>query len=130
MERREFLTNLAPASACALAATAPGTAADDPRAGDQAQKKQGVKITVLKRGFEKEFVDRLKTGPKGPCTRFTDGQEFTVTSQWAMPEKFCEWAYADIRVYIPMVLGTGNPIAVCCTDGFRPVFFKVERVEL
>jgi uncharacterized repeat protein (TIGR04076 family) len=130
MERREFLTNLAPASACALAASTLGAAESDASVGDQAQKKQGVKISVLKRGFEKEFVDQLKTGPKGPCTRFADGQEYTVTSQWSMPEKFCEWAWADIRVYIPMVLGTGNPIAVCCTDGFRPVFFKVERVEL
>ena len=47
-----------------------------------------------------------------------------------MPEKFCAWAYADIRTYIPMVLGQGSPIAVCCTDGFRPVFFKVERIDL
>jgi uncharacterized repeat protein (TIGR04076 family) len=46
-----------------------------------------------------------------------------------MPEKFCEWAWADIRTYIPMVLGQGNPIAVCCTDGFRPVFFKLERID-
>ncbi len=129
MERREFLTNLAPASACALAATV-GVAEGRPHAGDQAQKKYGLKIAVLKRGFEKEFVDQLKTGPKGPCTRLADGQEFTVTSQWSMPEKFCEWAWADIRTYIPMVLGTGNAIAVCCTDGFRPVFFKIERVEL
>ena len=99
-------------------------------AGEQAQKKYGVKITVLRRGFEKEFVEMLKTGPKGPCNRFSDGQEFTVTSQWAMPAKFCEWAYADIRAYIPMVLGQGNPIAVCCTDGFRPVYFKIERIDL
>lgn len=130
MERREFLTTIAATSACAMAATP--LAGDDhgPSADDQAQKKYGVKITVLKRGFEKEIVEMLKTGPKGPCTRFSDGQEFTVTSQWSMPEKFCEWAYADIRTYIPMVLGQGNPIAVCCTDGFRPVFFKVERIDL
>ena len=96
MERREFLTTLAATSGCALAA-ATLEGADDSASGDQAPKKYGVKITVLRRGFEKEFVEQLKTGPKGPCTRFTDGQEFTVTSQWAMPEKFCEWAYADIR---------------------------------
>jgi uncharacterized repeat protein (TIGR04076 family) len=97
---------------------------------EQTQKKYGVKITVLKRGFEKEIIDQLKTGTKSACTRFSDGQEFTVKSQWSMPEKFCEWAWADIRTYIPMVLGQGNRIAVCCTDGFRPVFFKIERIEL
>jgi len=129
MERREFLTTIAATSGCAMAASRIEGA--DNVASDQTQQsKYGVKITVLKRGFEKEFVEQLKTGPKGPCTRFSDGQEFTVTSQWAMPQKFCEWAYADIRAYIPMVIGQGNPIAVCCTDGFRPVYFKVERIEL
>lgn len=133
MERREFLNTVAAASTCALAASAhegaeKGSAADVQI--PQAQKKYGVKISVLKRGFEKEFVETLKTGPKGPCTRLSDGQEFTISSQWSMPEKFCEWAWADIRTYIPMVLGQGNPIAVCCTDGFRPVFFKLERIDL
>ena len=127
MERREFLTTMAATSACAIAAP---TAAGAKDAAGQAQKKYGVKISVLKRGFENEIVEKLKSGAKGPCTRFSDGQEFTVTSQWSMPEKFCEWAYADIRTYIPMVLGQGTPIAVCCTDGFRPVFFKIERIEL
>jgi uncharacterized repeat protein (TIGR04076 family) len=130
MERREFLNTIATASACAAAATTLEAAESESQTGGQATKKLGVKITVLRRAYEKDYVEKLKTGPKGPCTRFTDGQEFTVTSQWAMPEKFCEWAYADIRAYIPMVLGQGNPIAVCCTDGFRPVFFKIERVEL
>jgi uncharacterized repeat protein (TIGR04076 family) len=127
MERREFLTTLAATSGCAVAATAGEQSAG---AGAQAQKKYGVKITVLKRNYEKELIEQMKTGPKSACTRFKDGQEFTVSSQWAMPKDFCEWAYADIRAYIPMVLGQGNPIAVCCTDGYRPVFFKVERIEV
>ena len=130
MERREFLTTLAATSGCAVAASTLQGAEQGATSGEQAQKKYGVKITVLKRGFEKEFVDQLKTGPKGACTRLSDNQEFTVKSQWSMPEKFCEWAWADIRTYIPMVLGQGSPIAVCCTDGFRPVFFKVERIDL
>jgi uncharacterized repeat protein (TIGR04076 family) len=129
MERREFLTTIGATSACAVtASTLKG--ADEGGAWEQGEKKYGVKISVLKRGYEKEIVETLKAGTRGPCTRFSDGQEFTVTSQWAMPENFCAWAYADIRTYIPMVLGQGNPIAVCCTDGYRPVFFKVERIEL
>jgi hypothetical protein len=90
MERREFLTTVAAGSACAVS----GAAAD---AGAQETKKYGVKFTVLRRGYEKELVAEMKTGPKGPCTRFSDGQEFVIQSQWAMPEKFCEWAWADIR---------------------------------
>ena len=130
MERREFLTAVGATSACALTAPALRGAEKDDGAWEQGEQKYGVKITVLKRAYEKDIVEELKTGPKGPCTRFKDGQEFTVTSQWAMPENFCAWAYADIRTYIPMVLGQGNPIAVCCTDGYRPVFFKVERFEV
>jgi uncharacterized repeat protein (TIGR04076 family) len=130
MKRREFLTTVAATSACAMAASPFAGAENGSSADGQTQTKYGVKISVLKRGYEKEFVERLKTGPKGPCTRFSDGQEYTVTSQWSMPEKFCEWAWADIRTYIPMVLGQGNPMAVCCTDGFRPVFFKIERINL
>jgi uncharacterized repeat protein (TIGR04076 family) len=130
MERREFLTTLAATSGCALAASTLEGAEDGVKVDDQAQQKYGVKITVLRRSFEKEFVDQLKTGPKSSCTRLSDNQEFTVKSLWSVPEKFCEWAWADIRTYIPMVLGEGNPIAVCCTDGFRPVFFKIERIKL
>ncbi len=129
MERREFLNVIAAASAATVAASPLQGAEAQSAPGSQPQKKYGVKITVLRRGYEKEFVELLKTGPKGPCTRFSDGQEFTITSQWSMPAKFCEWAWADIRTYVPMVLGQGNPIAVCCTDGFRPVYFKLERVD-
>jgi len=130
MERREFLTTLAATSGCAMAASTLEGADQSAQTGAQPQAKYGVKITVLKRNYEKEFVDQLKTGPKSACTRLSDNQEFTVKSQWSPPEKFCEWAWADIRTYVPMVLGSGNPIAVCCTDGFRPVFFKLERIEL
>jgi uncharacterized repeat protein (TIGR04076 family) len=125
MERREFLAATASIPACALAASGA-----EGKQSTQAGPKYGVKITVLKRGFEKELIEKVGGGPKSPCTRFSDGQEFRVTSQWAMPEKFCEWAYADIRAYIPMVIGQGNPIVVCCTDGYRPVYFKVERIEI
>lgn len=130
MERREFLTTLTATSGCAMAASTLEAAGDQLNAGDRTQKKHGVKISVLKKGFEKELVDQLKAGPAVACTRFSEGQEFTVKSQWSMPEYFCEWAWADIRTYIPMVLGQGNSIAVCCTDGFRPVFFKIERIDL
>ncbi len=129
MQRREFLATVAASSGCVLAESRL-EASDQASASDQTEKKYGVRITVLKRELEKEIIDQLKTGPKSACTRFSDGQEFTVKSQWSMPEKFCEWAWADIRTYIPMVMGQGNRIAACCTDGFRPVFFKIERIEL
>ncbi len=124
MERRRFIA----ASACALAGL--GLAAGDAASSDtQAQKKVAVRLTVLKRGFEKEFADKFRNGQGAPCPRFKDGQEFTVASQWAMPQGFCEWAWGDIRTYIHDVFATGATTVGCCTDGFRPVFFKIERTE-
>ena len=49
---------------------------------------------------------------------------------WYPPEGFCDWAWADIRTYIGLVHAGGMEQTVaCCTDGFRPVFFKLERLS-
>jgi uncharacterized repeat protein (TIGR04076 family) len=129
MERRQFLTGTMAASACALAGIGlPAAAARKDEA--QAQKKYACKLTVLRRGFEKEYADRFRNGQGAPCPRFKDGQEFTITSQWALPAGFCEWAWGDIRTYIHDVFaGASGTTVACCTDGFRPVFFKIERVD-
>jgi uncharacterized repeat protein (TIGR04076 family) len=61
---------------------------------------------------------------------FTDGQEFVLESPWVAPEGFCQWAWADIRTYILLVWeGKFDHFIACCTDGLRPVFFKIERIE-
>jgi uncharacterized repeat protein (TIGR04076 family) len=54
-----------------------------------------------------------------------------------MPEGFCAWAWADIRADILTVIAGGSPpwlkqpgIQITgCTDWFRPVIFKMERME-
>ncbi len=54
------------------------------------------------------------------------------------PEGFgCEWAWDDIHKII-MILMTkgnfdtwikdGNTFIACCTDGIKPVVFKIERI--
>jgi len=127
MERRDFLAT----SACALAALGVPAAAASAADGNQAQpqKKYAVKLTVLKRGFEKQYADQFRNGQGGPCPKFKDGQELIVPSQWAMPAGMCEWAWGDVRTYIHDVFATGQTTVGCCTDGFRPVFFKIERVD-
>jgi uncharacterized repeat protein (TIGR04076 family) len=122
MERRDFLAT----SACALAGLGVPVVAGDQA---QGQKKYAVKLTVLKRGFEKQYADAFRNGQGGPCPKVRDGQEFTVSSQWALPAGLCEWAWGDIRTYIHDVFATGQSTVACCTDGFRPVFFKIERVD-
>jgi uncharacterized repeat protein (TIGR04076 family) len=51
------------------------------------------------------------------------------------PDGFCNWAYADIQKYL-VDLWLGGPTwkrrdqnFFSCTDGMRPVVFKVELLE-
>jgi uncharacterized repeat protein (TIGR04076 family) len=95
------------------------------------------KITVLKRTIHQDLVDEYLKEPMAQCEQFHDGQEFVVESPWSAPEGFCVWAWADIRKEIfAILLGANLPWAkpsnvaiACCTDGFRPVIFKVERID-
>ena len=99
-----------------------------------------VKITVVKKAFHQDLIDEYlhpdsKEQGFGICTAFEEGQEFVVGA--ACPEGFCGWAWADIQRDVMAVLfGNGfpwvtpeNTAITCCTDGFRPVTFKLERIE-
>ena len=97
------------------------------------------KITVLKRTVNQDLADEYldDTEGFGPCECFGDGQEFVVEHSFKMPENFCPWAWADIRKDIMTVATGGNwpginrrgTVIVGCTDWFRPVIFRVERME-
>ncbi len=94
-----------------------------------------VKITVLKRSHNQEYLEKYAESVWDPCERLQEGQEF-VASGGNMPTGFCSWAWADIQKYVMVLARGGNFIGVkpgtfvtCCTDGFRPVFFLVERIE-
>lgn len=96
-----------------------------------------VKITVLKRLALKDLIEVYKKSVEGPseCALFKDGQEFT-SKKLQMPEGFCSWAWADIQRDVAILALGGNfdwvkeeGVGVsCCTDGFRPVVFKLERI--
>ncbi len=94
------------------------------------------KITVVKRMANQDLIDQYGKGIVAPCDRFTDGQEFILDSS-NKPDGFCSWAWADIQRdatiirfggNIPYVKQPGTHI-VCCTDAFRPVAFKIERLD-
>jgi len=97
------------------------------------------RITVLKRSLRQDLVDEyLKVeGEVVLCERCVEGQEFVVEPSFEMPEGFCPWAWADIRSDVMVVFAGGNPpwikqpgtVITGCTDWFRPVIFKVERVQ-
>jgi len=98
-----------------------------------------VKITVLKR-FSKEQVFDGKP-PAGSedvisqCDAVEDGQSW-VSESIALPEGFCPWAFADIQRDIAHLalggdypwVGDSGKMYSACTDGFRPVVFKLERI--
>ena len=99
-----------------------------------------VRITVLKTLFHEDLADEYRRPDVhyGPCPFFTAGQEFTVNYLAERPEGFaCDWAWDDIHkiLFALMVGGSfgtwmNDPkvFITCCTDGVKPVIFKVERL--
>ena len=124
MKRRNFVT-ASLGSACALA----GTVVAGDTFGKNSDEEFTLKVTVLKRTLNKEWSKELRGFEGQKCDQFTDGQEFEVTSPWEPPAGFCPWAWADIRTFIHKVNDGGmKNFVTCCTDGYRPVFFKIERI--
>ena len=122
MQRRDFIGGAAVSSVCAMAPAAVAqTAASKP--------KKSCKITVMKKTIHQDLYKDVRGREGKVCGLFEEGQEFILTSPYKPPEGFCQWAWADIRQYILAAWnGSDYATVACCTDGFRPVFFKVERI--
>jgi uncharacterized repeat protein (TIGR04076 family) len=102
-----------------------------------------VKITVFKRVdpsviFDGDVPNRPGTDePYTICTAFEEGQVY-ISKDGAIPDGFCNWAWRDISKDVAILRFGGNfwknwmkpgEMLTCCTDGVRPVTFKLERVE-
>ena len=98
-----------------------------------------VKITVVKKVNNKDmFGDNPPVGFTAvpECNRLGVGQEF-ISDEGSCPPGFCAWAFADIQRDITNLRFGGNfpwikekgAMLSCCTDGIRPVIFKLERIE-
>ena len=98
------------------------------------------RITVLKRTINQDLIDEYLDDEYksiGPCEVFRDGQEFVIDDYSLVPEGFCASAWADIRKDILTVaMGANTPgmrqpgtVITSCTDWFRPVIFKVEKID-
>jgi len=101
-----------------------------------------VKITVVKTTLIDEFVDEVddpKYSPFKACSYMTEGQEFIFNGiDDDMPKGFCDSAWIDIYRYVMMIEYGAEPeprlknpksIYACCTEGLRPVVFKLEKIE-
>jgi uncharacterized repeat protein (TIGR04076 family) len=96
-----------------------------------------VRITVLKVETNPDLIEKYSVFGKEPykCNRFEEGQVF-VTKSGRVPEGFCSWAWADIQRDVEILaFGANYPstkekgtVIVCCTDAYRPVTFKLERI--
>ena len=99
-----------------------------------------VRITVIKRLNRDIILADTDVGCSsvGPpvCTAFEEGQTF-VTDYTNVPEGFCAGAWADLfRFVLALQSGADFPwmrepgkVLAACNDGFRPVIFRLERVE-
>lgn len=98
-----------------------------------------VKITVLRRFKPSEVFRKSPVthfGSLEACGTYKDGQEFTVDKDGKMPEGFCTSAWVSIYPSVRLLSFGGDfpwyeegGVAInCCTDGLRPVVFKLERI--
>ena len=105
-----------------------------------------VKITVVKKTFHSDLVNELTIDPDqwendsigenaNCCHAFNIGHEF-ISDGTHMPEGFPDPPWVDIQKYVFILGRGGNMLGVRkgtfvtnCSDGFRPVTFKLERIE-
>jgi uncharacterized repeat protein (TIGR04076 family) len=98
-----------------------------------------VKITVMKT-FSPEDVFghelKLPSGQKiNKCGLFNEGDEFIIESVMQQPEGFCGWAWRDLYKDLSVLFFGGNFAMgegiqyTSCTDGKKPVCFKLERMD-
>ncbi len=94
----------------------------------------GVRITVVRRLWHEDLIAESCDHVWPPCGKFEEGQAF-VSEGAEMPEGFCTWAWCDIQKYVMTLARGGNfrgvepgQYVTCCTDGFRPVLFRLERL--
>jgi len=106
---------------------------------DDLSQRHEVRITVLRRFAPSEVFAQSPVTPSSPlgaCEVFRDGQEFIVGQDMSMPKGFCGSAWITIYPNIRTLAFGGNlpwykekgVATPCCSDGLRPVVFKLERI--
>ena len=103
-----------------------------------------IKITVVKVMDMNEIYGAEELGvtpTMSPlCEFFRKGQEFILDFEQndpVLPRGFCPGAFMDIYRWIHALRFGANfhwikekgKVVVCCTDGLRPVVFRLERIE-
>ena len=99
------------------------------------------KISVLKTLYHEDLAQEYRRPDvsAGPCPFFEEGDEFVVDYLSERPTGFdCDWVWDDIHKVLMVLMLNGdfaawmkNPsnFITCCTDGIKPVIFRIERIE-
>jgi len=96
-----------------------------------------IKITVVAKLKPGDVFDELAAEDVDAVCEAVEMDKTYLSKDLKMPDGFCSWAWADIqRDVAHLALGgdfrwinkPGSMVS-CCTDGLRPVVFKLERVE-
>ena len=98
-----------------------------------------IKITVIKRFSPEDVFGHEYKTPNGEIVEkcsLKEGQEW-ISENGEMPEDFCGWAWVDLSRSIHVLRFGGNfkdwaedgIMYNACSDGVRPVCFKLERIE-
>jgi len=100
-----------------------------------------LKNSVIKKMHNTELAEAYRRDDihEGPCPYYTEGQEFIINHLGERPvDFFCDWAWNDLYKFIFSMMTGGefgnwmkdkNTFIACCTDGIKPVVFKLEKVE-
>jgi uncharacterized repeat protein (TIGR04076 family) len=99
------------------------------------------RITVLRRTLDlslvEEYIREDRREGHGLCEVFREGQEFIADLSTGVPHGFCPWAWDDLHQTLVALAADGgagtpyrdqNVVIACCTDGTRPVIFRVARI--
>jgi len=96
-----------------------------------------ARITVFKKAFHKDVIDEYLprlSGEAQVCPVFEEAQGFEVDSPFGVkPEGFCDWARTDIHKVVALKMMGADPTPgtefACCSDGLRPVTFRIRRID-
>jgi uncharacterized repeat protein (TIGR04076 family) len=99
-----------------------------------------VRITVIKKAFDQELIDKYTTGERAssmrPCS-MSVGDSFLVSQPVMCPEGLCPWAWHDIESFVRIAAFDGkieqsdppDSWVRSCTDSFRSVTFLIEPLD-
>ena len=103
-----------------------------------------IKITVAKRVAHMDLLDEHLNRDEfpqayGPCEIMKEGQTFVIDGIFPRkPDSFgCEGAWNDVQRSLASIMYGGNlpwykqtgTVVASCSDGLRPVSFRIERIE-